>query len=73
MAEKFNHNLNYGRSLSLEDFANFTKTLEDVVFPKCQVKLSPSRFLLPRFELSQFTVLVDLFALVPSYLYAFSL
>jgi hypothetical protein len=32
-----NHNLNYGRSLSLEDFANFTKTLEDVVFPKCQV------------------------------------
>ncbi len=35
--KEVNNNLNYGRSLSLEDFANFTKTLEDVVFPKCQV------------------------------------
>jgi hypothetical protein len=46
---KVNNNINYGRSLSLEDFANFTKTLEDVVFPKCQVKLSPSHFLVPTF------------------------
>jgi hypothetical protein len=32
------------RSLSLADFANFTKTLEDVVFPKCQVTFSFTSF-----------------------------